>query len=279
MRIGIGPLVSLGHVGPHRMKRSPLKLAMMILAYLAAGAVVNLLVAAGCALWMPLSSLTDTHYSSVPSFAKRWTPQEWLDNPLDWRVRKWPQWDVEVREVHALGVRCTEIKGRLYLPPGATPGVGHDTVLVVRAGWPFSCLEAASEPAPDAWGGIPLVRVFSPMFSISRGTQPKPRTVLDRDILIDLRAVPAGIVPLSPVWPALIANTFVWALILAALVHGPRLVRGEFRMRRGCCRSCAYPIGIADCCTECGRELPGWVLKLRGDGSPRAAMSEHKPEG
>ena len=85
--------------------------------------------------------------------------------------------------------------------------------------------------------------------------------------------------PVTPIWPGFVSNSVLYSALMVVVVklvhHGHRVLR----LRCGLCPECAYPIGVSDCCTECGRELPGWVLKLRGDGSSRAAMSEHKPEG
>lgn len=245
------------------MKRSPIKIGLEVLGYLAAGAVVNVVVAAGCALWGPVWTNCDIRYRDIQRFAERWTPQDWIENPIDSKSSRWPKWDVEVTEVRALGVSFVEVSGREDHPPGISVRRDPVTVMIVRSGWPWNCLEAASQPEPIKWNIPTSPREFGCALSVNQKDLVTPRVVDDRYPLIDLRSVPSGLIPLSPVWPALIANTIVWALILAMLVHGPRWVRGEVRLRRGLCRSCGYPIGVADRCTECGRELPRWVVRAR----------------
>jgi hypothetical protein len=72
-------------------------------------------------------------------------------------------------------------------------------------------------------------------------TQTTPRTVLLR----------------RPVWPGFGINTLLYAAILWLLVCGPFSLRRYLRRRRGLCPACAYPMGEAVVCTECGRPLPG----------------------
>ena len=65
-----------------------------------------------------------------------------------------------------------------------------------------------------------------------------------------------GILPLDPIWPGFAVNTLFYAAVLWLLIPGPFVLRRFIRMKRGLCPKCAYPMGEAAVCTECGEELP-----------------------
>lgn len=236
------------------MKRSPFKLALMVLAYLAAGAVVNVLVAAGCALWMPLHQDLVWTFVQPPWYVRDWPPQEWMNNQARAAEPPREHWfTFRVSEARGVGVSLVELSGS-FTGRGTTLQLPN-RVLVIRAGFPWRVMEAASAEEPCHWFSQKLpTSVFSPVATLPLSPQPMQQQLeLPR---LDLRTVTRNFIPLAPVWAALIANTIVWAFILALLVRGPRWVRGEIRMRRGLCRSCGYPVGVADRCTECGHVLP-----------------------
>jgi hypothetical protein len=62
--------------------------------------------------------------------------------------------------------------------------------------------------------------------------------------------------PLRPIWPAFAANTVCYAGSLWLLISGPFVLRRFVRVKRGLCPTCAYPMGQAAVCTECGRPVP-----------------------
>lgn len=51
-------------------------------------------------------------------------------------------------------------------------------------------------------------------------------------------------------------NTVLYALLIALLWFGPIHLRRRWRLHRGRCPKCAYPIGESPVCTECGALLP-----------------------
>jgi len=69
--------------------------------------------------------------------------------------------------------------------------------------------------------------------------------------------------PLIPLWPGFAINTLVYAGVLWMLCCGPFALRRMIRRRRGQCARCAYPIGQSPVCTECGAPRP----------RPRAALA------
>ncbi len=65
--------------------------------------------------------------------------------------------------------------------------------------------------------------------------------------------------PKGVVWPGFAVNTICYATILWLLIRCPfalRRILRLLRLRRGLCPKCAYPMGEAAVCTECGRQLP-----------------------
>ena len=61
--------------------------------------------------------------------------------------------------------------------------------------------------------------------------------------------------PLRPIWPGFVVNTIFYAAILWLLIPGSFVLRRFVRRRRGLCPACAYPMGDAAVCTECGSNL------------------------
>ncbi len=62
--------------------------------------------------------------------------------------------------------------------------------------------------------------------------------------------------PLRPIWPGFAINTIFYATLLWLLIPGPFALRRLMRVRRGLCPRCAYPMGESAVCTECGIALP-----------------------
>ena len=63
--------------------------------------------------------------------------------------------------------------------------------------------------------------------------------------------------PYVPIWPGFAVNTLFYAAVLWLLIPGPFAFRRFIRVKRGRCPKCAYPMGQADVCSECGKPLPG----------------------
>jgi hypothetical protein len=47
-------------------------------------------------------------------------------------------------------------------------------------------------------------------------------------------------------------NTLFYAALLWLLFFAPFTLRRHLRARRGLCQACAYPVGEAAVCSECG---------------------------
>ncbi len=62
--------------------------------------------------------------------------------------------------------------------------------------------------------------------------------------------------PLRPLWPGFALNTLFYAVILWLLAGGLFALRRDLRIKRGLCPKCAYRTGESSVCTECGCALP-----------------------
>lgn len=60
--------------------------------------------------------------------------------------------------------------------------------------------------------------------------------------------------PIAPMPFGLASNTLVYATGLAAVFHGPRVLRQLLHRRKGCCRACGYDLtgNTTGVCPECG---------------------------
>jgi hypothetical protein len=58
--------------------------------------------------------------------------------------------------------------------------------------------------------------------------------------------------PVRPIWLGFAINTAFYAFVLWLLFAAPFALRRWRRIKRGLCPACAYPVGESDVCTECG---------------------------
>ena len=130
-------------------------------------------------------------------------------------------------------ITVLEPNPNLRLVPASYPFKKHESV--IRAGFPMRAHTCAvAETAPIQVDGGLNVRHLNIRW-----------TSWDRRIL-----------PIRPIWPGFAVNTIFHAGVLWLLVFGPFAFRRLIRRRRGLCPACAYPMGEAGVCTECGRPLP-----------------------
>ena len=212
---------------------------VVILVLLLAGAVVNVAVAWGCALWICNDNRTDWvgagfsapdapcwafhRLERIGSTALTGGGVASISPDPDWRyapdlVPKWSR--------------------MLARPPDKD--VERYRMIEYARGWPFLTLSCA------------FTRMFDvPGFAVVDGLHVKPH-------LDPSRAFASSIaLPLRPIWPGFAANTLLYAAILWLLICGPFVLRRHIRVMQGFCPSCAYPMGASPTCTECGKALPG----------------------
>ena len=205
----------------------------IIVIFLLAGAVVNVAVAWGCALWVPMGS------SQV-------APSGWREKSLRLlsqvpTAQPGVSWKASVHaERSGIGAHneiswlrnAHKPEGHANLPPFDT-SQQHAILIRCRAGLPLLSLEEFR-----ADGGWELRR-----YAIT------PRW-LSRWLLL----------PVRPLWTGFLTNTLFYAVVLWLLIPGPfvfrRLIRRFSRIERGLCPKCGYPMGESAVCTECGKTLP-----------------------
>lgn len=210
------------------MMRIGRRRAMRLLVLMTGGVVINVLIAWGCLIRFadlcdPLGN--EEYDSEVLSDSSRWSGME-----------TWLGWfPAEEERRFAFGASesiyfelATDESGdrAMYQPVGFT----H------CGGWPCSAL----------WGGVcwdPDRKDWSSRRSWAFEFE---RANTGHDI---------GILPLKPLWPGFVLNSVLYAAILGFSLAAPAAMRRRFRVRRGCCAYCGYPVGGSPVCTECGRPV------------------------
>ncbi len=215
------------------MKRRLLIVAIFLLA----GAVVNVAVAWGCAQ-LTLGALTE---------------QVIRDSDLSvWSVQMhagWPNEPYHRMEGRALGQRYEVMSGRIDFPVTAgSPAAWLKGIYKEwRIGWPLQCLER------HTW--LAFGKNIPSDYDFAAGQVEKGIVLLPANGF--LGRLPQSRLPVEPVWAAVIFNTVFYAVVLWLLICGPFALRRFIRVKRGRCPACAYPMGQADVCSECGKPLPG----------------------
>ena len=199
-----------------------------------AGAVVNVAVAWGCALWAPLTSATV----------------------------EWPR----SRAVQLMEERQLSPSSDEYVFAHDIEGFG--LTLIVAMLDPYAHLDAEiARSRLGAWlvvtyAGSPLRALQGEFRGIGRdfkevvGTMQEPvgGVVINNELRKRVGGFPP-LLPLRPIWPGFAINTILFAAALWLLIPGPFALRRFIRRRRGQCVKCGYPVGESAMCTECGREL------------------------
>jgi hypothetical protein len=116
----------------------------------------------------------------------------------------------------------------------ALPEYWEPRMLIVRAGFPFPCVESMNgwgPLSPEAKWGIPI-----------RARNPNIAWV--------------SLLPCRPLAIGFILNTCLYAALLWLVFGLPviawRMMKAAERRRVGTCSACGYPIGVNHVCTECG---------------------------
>jgi hypothetical protein len=160
--------------------------------------------------------------------------------------------------------------GRAYWPLIAHPGMGAQFIDIaidepdliedsmqgsypclglIRAGWPWNAMEA------ECWHDA--TRAPTPKPPEFRWAVPVQKRYVSANRLFIPRML-----PLRPIWPGVVVNSALLALLLWLMWIAARIIRQAARIRRRLCPRCAYPMGVSARCSECGRELRRRPAKL-----------------
>ncbi len=192
---------------------------------LVTGAIVSVVVALSCHLWMPLSGAG--------------SPQHPTENDVRvWKTRA-PK-GVDGPPQLAFASAGLGVKRTLFLSGSTDPGGSSDDHwMVVRAGLPVPCLQAIVWTDQDG-----------------RAIRADGAYSLARPVWGSRRAW----VPIGVAWSGLAINTASFGLVALLLWHAARVIRARRRRARGLCAACAHPLVTSGACAECGTPSSGTNL-------------------
>jgi hypothetical protein len=208
--------------------------AFTILLFLLLGAVVNVAVAWGCALWSDLAR--------SPVAVDLPVPRVW---PSYLQRCHWPPPSAASRaaEVGPGVTILSVVGGDLQATSTGGPRALRVGMSSFQFGLPMRALEwrmytgSRLDPVKAAGEAAGLRRgMMVPWFIPTRG-----RWYLRR-------------LPLTPLWLGFAVNTLLYGIVLWLLIPGPFVLRRHVRVRRGRCPKCGYDLrGSFDAgCPECG---------------------------
>ena len=213
---------------------------LTILILMLAGAVLNVAVAWGCALLVPLG---DEH----GQWAVEQHPEHdrWLVLPFQ---RAGAVFVMSLP--HTLGDLIKTERRPADLLPFWFPKHDLGSIQFADArGWPFVSLWCSYEEINS-----------SLVMTVVGGLDPGLRRWTKGDWVF---SYPRGL-PLRPIWRHFPLNTLFYAAVLWLLIPGPFTLRRFLRVRRGLCPKCAYPRRESPVCSECGAELPERAVRVAG---------------
>jgi hypothetical protein len=177
-------------------------------------------------------------------FWNRHRPPEW-DGSLLHSVRRWKSAGRTATVARAYGQAP---QGR---PVGSSPSrAAFKTkrplhLFDFRYGWPFRSVR---------------MTVYLGAWADGRESDP-PEMVGASTVPLSLFPDGPQLWPLRPAWPAFLANTGVFGLLVFSVIFGRCTLRSFLRLRQGRCLKCGYPIGTSPRCTECGTSVKGADLR------------------
>ncbi len=208
------------------MKRRLFTLAIFLLL----GAVVNVAVAWGCALWPPAVPSSPHGGDGVPKLAPG---TSWpRPVPAEWPSPSHGGWGT------GLFMSTGTFGGHIPKDQAVSEGRPQKYGLsVFRYGVPFRALERQT-----------LMHIYEPYAR----TDTIIAAVRSPELISSSRSF--GLIPLRPIWPGFAINTVVYAAILWLLALAPFTARRMIRSKRGHCIKCGYDLRGAEheVCPECG---------------------------
>ncbi len=191
-----------------------------LVVFLLLGAVVNVAVAWGCALWRPLER-------SYPGDERGWASGDRAEVILKQWFEEQPRFGEHRPELWTeRGVGWTRTEASVELLVSRS---------LLSAGWPFRALRGEMHMTI----GPVLAHIDS---------WPAPNASFGETMI-----------PLRPIWQSLVANTVFYAAVLWLSVRQAAALRRFVRRRCGRCLKCGYDLRHAehDACPECGGAAKG----------------------
>jgi hypothetical protein len=206
-----------------------------ILAFLTAGAVINVAVASWFALTTRPMPVRDFRNLTPEEVHRLW--EKWGQQPYTQDAR--PTGMLQITVGRDLFLAFATDQTNEVDSPGNSKSTHSFGIGQFKFGWPCRAtelihLQDSTKPSDEGniiIGGLPVTNQIP-----------------------DLGASVVGAIPLRPLWGGFAVNTFLYALVLMCVLAIPIAAIRIRRWRRGRCPSCGYPLGVSDRCTECGRQ-------------------------
>ncbi|MCZ6834534.1 MAG: hypothetical protein O7G85_02055 [Planctomycetota bacterium] len=235
-----------------------MKRLRVILLFLVLGAIVNVAVAWGCAMFINLWVINDPTIRTENSFTDSWelSSFESFGSIRFHSIRAKGSFDEEMQ------IFRTELPVSSILPHWGEHFLNLETdafkdargellFLEVRSiegrGWPMKTIWGAHGHTSEDKKGI---LSFDPKSKYGMVDMPFP--------VWQITGVPR-MLPALPIWRGHVINTTFYAALLWLLIPGPFAFRRMIRLKRGHCMKCNYDLQGSDhnACPECGVKLAG----------------------
>jgi hypothetical protein len=220
------------------------RLAIKLLVFLLLGAIVNVAVAWGCALFSPLRSVADRIADASASEGI------WWKNTFANNSNAYP---AAVLRHSSVGLDSITMLGN-----GKSKGFRDsrfEKVWRVAGGWPSRGLSGERFEQD-----VTLDAILAPTCALNSGTHAWAVSV---DYSKRFRPGAYRILPLRPLWPGFAINTIFYAAVLWVIFAIPGTVKRLRRRAKGCCIHCGYDLrgqsgsSGEQRCPECGKAVPG----------------------
>ena len=234
-----------------RIRSPKMRTLLVFLLLLAGGAIINIAVAWGCAIF--LCDVTDG-WTMRSGASRLENGSVWgnfrLDRPGYFEIRSHVSAPPDEWEER------WEDPSSLIEPWGRVPSQMEVNTQweEFASGWPRPVLRSRLH-----------INDYSRSFAATATPKVFPRDTLESGFTIQVPLLSReAILPTGMIWHGVVINTVFYA-VLAWLVFALTIIlRNQRRIRRGICPGCMYPVGTSDTCTECGKPIPGARRKCTG---------------